>query len=89
MFFKYLKAALLILIPGMIVAWLSYDFYHTVVDGVTYKLRMNGTLDFSEYPFIFIFTVILKFVFYVFMLSFIRDGFRILNGKGSAAKVKE
>ena len=83
MFFKYLKAVLLILIPGMIVVWLSYDFYHTIVDGVTYKLRVNGTLDFREYPFIFIFTVVLKLVFYVFMLSSISDGFRTLLGKTS------
>ncbi len=81
MFLKYLKAVLLILIPGMIVAWLSYDFYHTIVDGVTYKLRVNGTLDFKQYPFIFIFTVILKLVFYVFMLSLIRDGLRVLRGR--------
>ncbi|PID33855.1 MAG: hypothetical protein CR955_00385 [Thiotrichales bacterium] len=79
MFLKYLKALLLILIPGAIVAWLSYDFYHTLVDGVTYKLRVNGTLDFEEYPYIFIFTVILKLVFYVFMFSLIRDGFRVLT----------
>lgn len=81
MFLKYLKAVLLILIPGMIVAWLSYDFYHTIVDGVTYKLRVNGTLEFKEYPFIFIFTVIMKLVFFVFMLSLIRDGYRVLRGK--------
>ncbi len=80
MFLKYLKAVLLILIPGMIVAWLSYDFYHTIVDGVTYKLRVNGTLDFDQYPFVFIFTVVLKLVFFVFMLSLIRDGFRTLLG---------
>ncbi|MEB8433563.1 hypothetical protein OO007_15085 [Cocleimonas sp. KMM 6892] len=88
MFLTYLKAALMILIPGMIVAWLSYDFYHTIVNGVTYKLRVNGTLDFSEYPFIFIFTVVLKLVFYVFMLSFIRDGFRVFKsyGKDQAKK---
>ena len=83
MFFKYLKAVLLILVPGMIVAWLTYDFYHAIVNGVTYKLRVNGTLDFRQYPFIFIFTVVLKLVFYVFMLSFIRDGFSTLFGNTS------
>ena len=84
MFLKYLKAVLLILIPGIIVAWLSYDFYHTIVDGVTYKLRVNGTLDFNQYPFVFIFTAVLKLIFYVFMLSFIRDGFRVFRGRNRA-----
>ena len=79
MFLRYLKAVSLILIPGLIVAWLSYDFYHTIVNGVTYKLRVNGTLDFNQYPLIFIFTVVLKLLFFVFMLSLIRDGFRILS----------
>ncbi len=78
MFLKYLKAILLILIPRMIVAWLTYDFYHTIIDSVTYKLRVNGTLDFRQYPFIFLFTVILKFAFFVFMLTFNRVGFRML-----------
>lgn len=74
-----LKAILLILIPGMIVAWLSYDLFLTITQGETFKIRMNDKLQFSQYPFIFLLTVAIKLAFYVFMLVLIKDGIKLLR----------
>ena len=70
-----------IIVGMIIVAWLSYDFLQTIVSGETYKLRLNDTLSFTEYPFVFIVTVGLKLAVYVFFIKVIRDCFKQLKEK--------
>ena len=62
-----------LLIGVIVVAWLSYDFFHTLFNGVTYKLRQNGQLHFSQHPFVFIVTVGIKLAVYAFFVWLVRD----------------
>lgn len=68
-----------IMIAVMLIAWLSYDFFHTVFNGVTYKLRLNDQLYFSQHPFVFIVTVGIKLALYAFCFWLVRDCFKKLK----------
>lgn len=65
-----------IIIAIIVLAWLSYDFYFTLIDGVTYKIRLNDTLDIRENPIVFIITVALKLLIYGFFIWLVRDCYR-------------
>ena len=62
-----------------IIAWLSYDFYFTLIEGVTYKIRLNDTLDIRVHPFVFIITVSIKLFIYSFFIWLVRDCYRKLR----------
>lgn len=68
-----------LVIGVIVVAWLSYDFFYTLTQGITYKIRLNDTLSFSQYPFVFIVTVVIKLLVYGFFLWLIRDCFKSLR----------
>ena len=68
-----------IAIAIIIIAWLSYDFYFTLINGVTYKIRLNDTLDIREHPLVFIITVALKLSIYGFFIWLVRDCYRKLR----------
>ena len=62
-----------LIIGVIVVAWLSYDFFQTLFNGVTYKLRLNEQLYFSQHPFVFIVTVGIKLGAYAFFIWLVRD----------------
>ncbi len=67
------------IISVIVISWLSYDFFHTVFSGVTYKLRLNDTLYFNQHPFVFVITVGIKLAVYTFFVWLFRDCVRQLR----------
>ena len=63
----------------IVVAWLSYDFFYTFTQGITYKIRLNDTLSFNQHPVVFTITVLLKLCIYGFFIWLIRDCFKSLK----------
>jgi len=68
-----------IAIAIIVIAWLSYDFYFTLIDGVTYKVRLNDTLDIREHPLVFIITIALKLLVYGFFIWLFHDCYQSLK----------
>ena len=68
-----------LLVAVIAIAWLSYDFFHTVVNGMTYKLRFDEQLSFSQYPFAFVFAVAIKLAVFAFFIWLFRDCWRKLK----------
>lgn len=68
-----------LVIGVIVVAWFSYDFFYTFTQGITYKIRLNDTLSFNQYPFVFIVTVFLKLLVYGFFIWLVHDCFKSLN----------
>lgn len=62
-----------IIIGMIVIAWLSYDFFHTVFNGVTYKLRFDDRLYFSQNAFAFFIAVAIKLGIYAFFIWLICD----------------
>ena len=69
-----------IFIAALAIAWLSYDFFHTVFNGVTYKLRFDDKLHYSQNAFAFFIAVGIKLAVYYFFIWLIRDCLKKLKG---------
>ena len=60
-------------------AWFSYDFFHTVFNGLTYTLRFDSQLHYSGNAFAFFIAVIIKLGVFGFFIWLIRDCLRKLK----------
>jgi len=68
------------LIIGLIaVAWFSYDFFHTLFNGMTYTLRFDNQISISQNAFAFSIAVIIKLAVFTFFIWLVRDCFKKLK----------
>ena len=70
-----------IVIGAIAVAWFSYDFFHTFVNGLTYTLRFDARIEFSQSSAAFVVAVLIKLLVYGFFLWLIKDCFKKLKAK--------
>jgi len=62
-----------ILIAVIAIAWFSYDFFHTLFNGMTYTLRFDSRINYSDNAAPFIIAVVIKLGFYYFFIWLLRD----------------
>ena len=65
-----------LLIGIVAVAWFSYDFFHTLFNGLTYTLRFDSQLRFSENAVAFFIAVGIKLAVFGFFIWLVRDCYR-------------
>ena len=68
-----------LIVSALIVAWLSYDFFLTLFNGMTYTLRFDSQIPFKGNAFPFLIAVVVKLGFYYFLVKVLRDCFKALR----------
>ena len=58
-----------VLIAVVAITWFSYDFFHTIFNGVTYKLRFDSQLHYDDNAFAFFIAVGIKLA--IFLLFYL------------------
>lgn len=62
-----------LLIATIAVLWYSYDFFHTLFNGMTYKLRFDSQLSYSDNAFAFGIAVVIKLGVFAFFIWLFKD----------------
>ena len=69
-----------LIISALILAWLSYDFFHTLFNGVTYTLRLDSQIPFHGNALPFLIAVVIKLGFYYFSVKVLKECIKNLKG---------
>ena len=65
-----------LLIATVAIAWFSYDFFHTIFNGMTYTLRFDSRLSYNDNAFAFFIAVAIKLGVFAFFIWLFRDCLR-------------
>lgn len=63
------------------VVWLSIDFFYTLSTGETLMLKVSGKISFHEGPLLFVLSILVKVVLFIYSLGYIYEGGNLLYKK--------
>ena len=68
-----------IIIAAIAILWFSYDFFHTLFNGLTYTLRFDSQLKYSDNKFAFFIAIAIKLAVFYFFIWLMKDCLRKLK----------
>ena len=77
------KTSLLVqlIVAALVLAWFSYDFFHTLFNGLTFTLRFDSQIAYSQFPIPFVMAVAIKLAVVTFFVWVFKDCIKKLKNK--------